>query len=101
MPRVEFTHALLLFAFANEVIRVLRVRCPSLIYQQILRVDVFKDPDTGIFYLNEIEGNIIYTDSYFRLFDALYLTVVLFPFIYKGITRKWSEWTQRWPNWQN
>jgi D-alanine-D-alanine ligase-like ATP-grasp enzyme len=45
-------------AFANEVIRVLRARCPNLIYEQILRVDFFQYPDTGTYYLNEIEGNV-------------------------------------------
>jgi hypothetical protein len=45
-------------AFANEVIHVLRERCPSLIFEQILRVDFFQDPDTKQFYLNEIEGNV-------------------------------------------
>ena len=43
--------------FAEEVIRVLRERCPELIFEGLLRVDFFQDPVSGVYYLNEIEGD--------------------------------------------
>ena len=45
-----------LFDFANEVLRVLSQRMPETIMEQVIRVDFFQHPDTGKYYLNEIEG---------------------------------------------
>jgi hypothetical protein len=46
----------MLFEFAEEVITKLRVRCPSLISDQVLRVDMFQKSDTGLLIVNEVEG---------------------------------------------
>ena len=45
-----------LFAFAEEVLRVLSQRMPETILEQVTRVDFFQHPYTGKYYLNEIEG---------------------------------------------
>jgi hypothetical protein len=45
-----------LFAFAEEVCKVLKERFPGLIGDQILRVDFFQHVETGKYYLNEVEG---------------------------------------------
>jgi hypothetical protein len=45
-----------LFAFAEEICSVLKVRFPGLIGEQVLRVDFFRHAKTGKYYLNEVEG---------------------------------------------
>jgi hypothetical protein len=43
-------------AFAEDVIRTLKSRCPYLVSEGLLRVDGFRCVRTGRFYVNEIEG---------------------------------------------
>jgi len=43
-------------AFAEDVIRTLKSRCPFLVTESILRIDFFRCCQTGRIYLNEVEG---------------------------------------------
>jgi hypothetical protein len=45
-----------LFAFAQEVVGVLRDRFPELIGEQILRIDFWRHIKTNQYFLNEVEG---------------------------------------------
>jgi hypothetical protein len=46
-----------LFDFAESVIRTLRERFPTeIIYEQVLRIDFWRDIRTNKYFLNEVEG---------------------------------------------
>ena len=45
------------FDFAEEVIQVVRERFPEVISEQVLRIDFWRNVETGAYFLNEIEGN--------------------------------------------
>ncbi len=46
-----------LFEFAETVVHAMRERFPGLIYEQVLRIDFWRHSVTGVYFLNEIEGN--------------------------------------------
>ena len=55
-----------LIAFAEAVIGEFKKNCPHLIFEQLLRVDMFHY--RGFFYMNEVEGSatISYTFCYLK-----------------------------------